>query len=72
MVLRRGLEPPRGCPRQHLKLVRIPFRHLSMSTFQGIKRCVGSVQKYTDFDKPPKPQKSSPPAKNDDSLLGQS
>lgn len=25
MVLRRGLEPPRGCPRQHLKLVRIPI-----------------------------------------------
>ena len=22
-----GFEPPRGCPRQPLKLVRLPFRH---------------------------------------------
>ena len=27
MVPKRGLEPPRGCPRQPLKLVRLPFRH---------------------------------------------
>src|SRR4051794_17776208 len=24
---KRGFEPPRGCPRQPLKLVRLPFRH---------------------------------------------
>src|SRR5690606_19573184 len=28
LVRRRGLEPPRELPRQHLKLVRLPFRHL--------------------------------------------
>jgi hypothetical protein len=27
MVRKRGFEPPRGCPRQPLKLVRLPFRH---------------------------------------------
>ena len=27
LVRKRGFEPPRGCPRQPLKLVRLPFRH---------------------------------------------
>ncbi len=27
-VRRRGLEPPRELPHQHLKLARLPFRHL--------------------------------------------
>ena len=27
VVRKRGFEPPRGCPRQPLKLVRLPFRH---------------------------------------------
>ncbi len=30
MVPRRGLEPPRDCSRYHLKVVRLPFRHLGM------------------------------------------
>ena len=71
LVLRRGLEPPRGCPRQHLKLVRIPFRHLSMSTVSVVKRCVGSVQKDTRLGKTLKPRKPLPPAKNVDELRAQ-
>ncbi len=31
MVRKRGFEPPRGCPRQPLKLVRLPFRHFRVS-----------------------------------------
>ncbi len=27
LVRSSGFEPPRGCPRQPLKLVRLPFRH---------------------------------------------
>jgi hypothetical protein len=27
MVRKGGFEPPQGCPRQPLKLVRLPFRH---------------------------------------------
>ena len=27
LVHERGFEPPRGCPHQHLKLARLPFRH---------------------------------------------
>ena len=30
MVRKRGFEPPRGCPRQPLKLVRLPFRHFRL------------------------------------------
>jgi hypothetical protein len=29
IVLGRGLEPPRPCGHQHLKLTRLPFRHPS-------------------------------------------
>ena len=32
MVRKRGFEPPRGCPRQPLKLVRLPFRDFRLRT----------------------------------------
>jgi hypothetical protein len=35
LVRKRGFEPPRGCPRQPLKLVRLPFRHFRVDSVRS-------------------------------------
>ncbi len=35
---RRGLEPPRGCPHQPLKLARLPFRHRDVELLECLRR----------------------------------
>lgn len=39
LVHKRGFEPPRGFPQQHLKLLRLPFRHLCMSVTTDESTC---------------------------------
>ena len=38
-----GLEPSRGCPRQLLKLVRLPFRHIRVAVHRSKERVPGWV-----------------------------
>jgi hypothetical protein len=53
-VRKRGFEPPRGCPRQPLKLVRLPFRHFRVEVeyLSSIDR-TDSVLKWRFFSDQP-------------------
>ena len=76
MVRKRGFEPPRGCPRQPLKLVRLPFRHFrvrgSLQSWQiaacKLSTTSSAVSSYPvawssrplEQSSPPEPQPVSP------------
>ncbi len=47
MVPRRGLEPPRPCGRYHLKVVRLPFRHLGIVSKERESARARSVARET-------------------------
>lgn len=55
---RRGLEPPRELPHQHLKLARLPFRHLRDGTERSCSGAgkVGFFTAKSRFNAPIPPQ----------------